>query len=222
MYGSIITWCVDPPLTNPIDREELVRSLMGSSIGPARNAGAIDIIMTEIETDLIFSLSMYDTLDEAFTAGHGELVKIAHQFESRLHLISRVVGRAYDPPGFDLVERSEMQQWRDDASAMHSTVATWRLDSSLRGPDTLDAFLEQRMGEYLALLRDLGLLDMHVVRLADDVIVAVHFYAEPIESNAAFNEAITATQEVLGSKVALVKGHTGRAFDVPQLLGDLA
>jgi hypothetical protein len=196
-----------------------MRDLVRSGIDTERKSGVIDVVMIEAEPDLIIGVSLYDTLGEAFSSGSSELVEIARLYGDRLDLVSRVVGRAYDPPGFELLDRAEARQWRDETDAMFASFATWRLDSSLRAPDALAEYLQVAMTRYLPILRRLGLLDMHVVRLADDVILVVHLYQDPIEGNVDYQEAIAATQNVLGSKVEFVKGHTGRAYDAPQLLG---
>jgi hypothetical protein len=222
VYASVINWSLNPPLRDAADRGQLMRDLARSGIDAAREAGVIDLVMIETEPDLLFGLSLYDTLADAFSSGSTELVEIARLYANRLDLVSRVVGHAYDPPGFDLVDRAEAQQWRDDAEAMYASVATWRLDSSLRAPHALAEYLQEAMERYLPILRRLGLLDMHVVRLADDVILVVHLYLDPIEGNADYQEAVAATQNVLGSKVEFIKGHTGRAYDAPQLLGSTA
>lgn len=218
MFASAISWSIDPPIADDADRQTLVHNLLNYSLRADRLAGAIDIIVTQLEPDLLMTFSMYDDLEDAFSAGQSELIRTAKHFSARLTLVSRVIGHAYDAPGFALVDRADVSLWRDDADELYTSVASWRLDDSLRPPAVLDAFLHARIEAYCDRLRDLGLLDMHVIRLADDVVLSVHFYARPLDPATAHEQAIATTQDVLDGRVTFVKGHTGPAYDVPQVV----
>ena len=218
MFASVVTWSVDPPITTDDDRVDLLRRLLAFSLERDRAAGVVDIIISEFETDLIMVFSLFDTLAEAFNAGESDLVGSSAHFADRLVVISRVVGQAYDGPGYALIDRDDAHRWRDTAAGMFSTMATWRIDGSLRAPAALNSYLAERMEMSIDLLKHLGLVDMTVMRLADDVIMAVLLYDRPGDVSEAHTRAQTSMQAVLGDKVKLVKAHTGWAFDVPQLI----
>jgi len=222
MYASVISWNVEPPLEDAHERLALVRDLIESSLAASRAAGVMDMIAIEVEANLVMTISHYDTLDDAFVTGRAELVNVARQLEDRLALVSRVIGEAYDPAHFHLAARSGERVWHEDGEAMHAMVATWRLDSSLRAPAALNGYLADRMAAYLDPLKDQGLIDLQGIRVSDDIILFIQLYTEPISNRVAFDEAVAQAHVLLGDAMDLVKGHAGRAFDVPQLLGNRA
>ncbi len=81
-----------------------------------------------------------------------------------------------------------------------------------------NSYLAERMEISIELLKELGLVDLTVMRLADDVIMAVLLYDRPDDVPEAHKRAQISMQAALGEKVKMVKAHTGWAFDVPQLI----
>ena len=101
---------------------------------------------------------------------------------------------------------------------MLASVTRWRISESVRAEDTFRDFLQKSLGKHVAILRDLGLLDILVVRIADDVMLAVTIYEDEAEGQAGWTASQIAFKDDLRGKLELIGRVAGPAFDLPQLL----
>jgi hypothetical protein len=144
---------------------------------------------------------------------------IAERYADRLETVSRITGRAYDPPQIVGLDRLDSRMWREDADAMYANLVTWRLDPSIRSPESLGAHLRAVWESFRSLLLQAGLLDVLVVRTGEDTMLAIRLYADRAAADATYAEALAELSNDYIRKVEVIDRRDGRAFDVPQMLG---
>lgn len=103
---------------------------------------------------------------------------------------------------------------------MLASVSRWRIDETVRDEAAFRGFLQSSLGKHVAILRDLGLLDIVVVRVADDVMLAVTIYEDEAEGQTGWTASQIAFRDDLNGKLELINRIAGPAFDLPQLLDD--
>lgn len=103
---------------------------------------------------------------------------------------------------------------------MLASVSRWRLADTIREPAAFRKFLQSSLGKHVAILRDFGLLDILVVRISDDVVLAVTIYEDDVEGQAGWTASQIAFRDDLHGKLELIGRVAGPAFDLPQLLDD--
>ena len=104
---------------------------------------------------------------------------------------------------------------------MLASVTRWRINESVREATAFHELLHTSLGKHVAILRDLGLLDIIVVRIADDVLLAVTIYEDEVEGQAGGAASQVAFRDDLLGKMELISRVAGPAFDLPQLLSDI-
>ena len=219
MYAIVATWRLLAPIQTGTARSEFLRELLTSGIDLARRAGAVDVVMIELDPDRLMTFTLLETADEATAASARLQQFVADRYVDRLEIVDRIVGRAYDPSQLNAAASPGSRVWADDCEAMHASIVTWRLDASIRSPDALESFLHDIWERFAETLHRLGLLDVVVVRSAEDSILAIRLYADNIELDASYRQAVATVGAMLEGKVEFVEKREGRAFDVPQLLG---
>ena len=105
-------------------------------------------------------------------------------------------------------------------SRMLASVSQWRLAETIREPGTFREFIQSTLGKHVAILRDHGLLDIVVVRIADDVMLAVTIYEDEAEGQAGWTASQIAFRDDLHGKLEFIERSAGPAFDLPQLLDE--
>ena len=220
MYATVSTWRLHESIRSTESLDQFVREFLTSGINLARRAGALDVLMIELEPDRLMAVTLFETLGEA-TEANGTLQHfVAECYSDRLTTLSRVTGRAYDPCQLHGAgDGGSKQAAAASGGVMHASLVTWRLDPSIRTDEGVEQFLNGIWERYAQPLQRLGLLDVVVIRTAEDSLLAVRLYTGPIEHEAAFRKAVEHVNELIESRVTFVSKHEGRAFDVPQLLG---
>ncbi len=103
---------------------------------------------------------------------------------------------------------------------MHANLVTWRLAPAIQPAEELAAHLRGVWTHYSQLLRQVGLLDVLVVRTGEDEMLAIRLYDDSRADDLANEEAVTTLGTEYLSKVTAIEKRVGRAFDAPQLLAD--
>ncbi len=103
---------------------------------------------------------------------------------------------------------------------MLASVSRWRIAETVRDETTFRDFIRTSLGKHVAILRDLGLLDILVVRISDDVMLAVTIYENDSEGQTGWTASQIAFRDDLSGKLELIGRVAGPAFDLPQLLDD--
>src|SRR5687767_599747 len=103
---------------------------------------------------------------------------------------------------------------------MLASVSRWRLAETIREPGAFPDFLQTSLGKHVAILRDHGLLDVVVVRISDDVMLAVTIYEDEAEGQAGWTASQIAFRDDLRGNVELIGRVAGPAFDLPRLLAE--
>ena len=103
---------------------------------------------------------------------------------------------------------------------MLASVTRWRISESVRDDATFRELLHTSLGNHVAILREHGLLDIIVVRIAEDVLLAVTIYEDDAEGQDAWVASQIAFRDDLLGKLELINRVAGPAFDLPQLLDD--
>ena len=116
-----------------------------------------------------------------------------------------------------LPDESELA-WRAEAQAMNATLATWWVSPEMRSDGDLERFIAEGYRRFEPKIRSLGLIDGMVIRYADDELVVLNLYADPIEGESAYAEAMTMVAEYAAGYMERIATQTGQAFDLPQLL----
>lgn len=221
MFANVATWRVREPSNPPDEHHRFLREFVENGIEIARRAGVLDVVMVEIDPDQLVAISLFESAEDAAEANARLRRFVEDAYGDRLTTISRVTGRAYDPRqlhGSGIVEGPRVAGATGDMSA---SLVTWELDSSIRSDEAVEHFLQGIWERYARALQRLGLLDVVVVRIAEDAILAVRLYADSVEHDAAYQEAVATVGEMLAGRATFVSKQVGKAFDVPQLLGTL-
>lgn len=219
MFAIVTTWRLHESIRTAAERDIFVRALLTDGIEIVRRAGVLDVMMIEVEPDLLLVVSVFETEEEADAAHQLMNPFITDRFGDHLELISRVIGRAYDPPRIVGADRVHTQFWRAEADAMYANLVTWRLDPSIRPPDVLADHLRGVWTQYSQLLSQRGLLDVLVVRTSEETMLAIRLYEDLAAGDAEYQQAVNSLGIEYTSKVEAIKTEVGRAFDVPLLLG---
>jgi hypothetical protein len=105
---------------------------------------------------------------------------------------------------------------------MHATWAIWRVAPHLRAAGALERFVREGYARFASMVRQLGLIDMLMIRLPDDELAILNLYADPVVGRAAYAEAVTAVADYTEGHMERIAAYTGRAFDLAMLLGRAA
>ena len=103
---------------------------------------------------------------------------------------------------------------------MLASVSRWRIDESVRDDAAFFELMQTSLRKHVSILRDLGLLDIMVVRVAEDVLLAVTIYENDAEGQEAWKASQIAFRDDLAGKLEVIDRIAGPAFDLPHLLDD--
>lgn len=101
---------------------------------------------------------------------------------------------------------------------MLASVSRWRICEAVRAEAAFREFLTSSLGKHVAILRGFGLLDIIVVRVSDDAMLAVTLYEDDAEGQAGWTASQIAFRDDLLGKLEFIDRVAGPAFDLPQLL----
>lgn len=213
MFATVTVWRLGPSLQTEIAQNAILPELTSRAIVIARDFGILDFIMVPVGPDKLIVISSYETEDDARGSGPPLLSFLFAEYGENISLINRDVGRAWEPRDFVSHDRDEARLWRDDATAMFANINRYQLDPSIVEPSALDAFLIRISEQFLAVLAQMNLLDMLVVRTGDELTVVRLF-----ENPEAFDQAMTRAKEFFADdpfegKLTLIENLRGRAFD---------
>jgi hypothetical protein len=187
---------------------------MTSNLTAALGEGMLDAIMLHFPPDCVVGIAIYATVDDAFAAGRRTRDRVTAQCGTTLRQERRVVGVLFHSL---LPDESELA-WRAEAQAMNATLATWWVSPEMRSDGDLERFIAEGYRRFEPKIRSLGLIDGMVIRYADDELVVLNLYADPIEGESAYAEAMTMVAEYAAGYMERIATQTGQAFDLPQLL----
>ena len=103
---------------------------------------------------------------------------------------------------------------------MLASVTRWRISETVRDDAAFRGLMQSSLRRHVSILRDLGLLDIIVVRVAEDVFLAVTIYEEEAEGQAGWAASQVAFREDLMGNFELISRVAGPAYDLPQLLAE--
>jgi hypothetical protein len=220
MHAVVTTWRLRLAARSP-DRDAFIRALVARGITAARAQGVVDVVMIVVEPDRLMAVSLFETLAEALATRPVALAFVLDQYTETLELISRVTGQAYELADVADLDISVVRQNRGPTSGeTHAQLTTWRLGPEMRSSDQLVEFLRMTVSSALPAMLEQGLTDVIGVRTADDTLLVIQLAQQP--------EALVAQPRTadlpdrlgrIAGKGDLVESVTGRAFDIPTLLG---
>lgn len=219
MFATVTTWRLAPSVQPTDTQDRFLREMTTGAIGIVREHGVLDVVMVEVEPDRLIVVSSYETLEDALASGPPVLQFISGRFGDRIELISRFIGPAFELGQFADVEETAVRQWRDEATAMYARISYTRLDPSIQDPDAFVAYLAEFADQVMAMLSRLGLLDVLLVRISDDMLMSLRLFEDPAAFDAAMREAWqSVSPDLMTGKVEILEQFRGRAFDATQLL----
>lgn len=103
---------------------------------------------------------------------------------------------------------------------MLASVTRWHIAESVRDAAAFVDYIQPVLRKHLTILRKHGLLDILMIRTAEDMLIAVALYEDDAEGQEAWVASQIAFRDDLLGKLDLVSRVTGPAFELPQLLDD--
>jgi hypothetical protein len=217
MYATISTWTLIPRVGDTGAVPGLFRDLVARNLPVAIDSGMLDALFLELPPDQVVGIAIYATATDAQAAGAVAAQRVAADFADTLQRTRRQVGQlltAALPDETDLL-------WRAHVAEMHATWAIWRVEPHLRSLGALERFVRDGYTRFATLLRRLGLIDMLMIRTAEDELAILNLYAQE-GARAANPEAIAAMREYTAGHVTRIASATGKAYDLAMLLGRAA
>lgn len=220
MFATVTFWRLAPAVRPLEIQDKLLREMTNRVIDIARAQGILDVIMVEVDPDRLIVVSSYETMEGAVATGPPLLAFLTEHYGDAIELICRSIGRAFEPSDYLSLDRNKSQDWRDDAEAMYANINVYRIDPSIQDPEAFAAFLESVAPEFLTLMSQFNLLDMLVIRTAEDTMMVVRLFS----NLGAFDQAMNQAREQyspnhFGGKIEPVANYRGRTFDATFLLG---
>jgi hypothetical protein len=220
MFATVSSWQFHESLRDPAARFEFMQSLVSRGITPARDAGALDALLVTIEPDRMIAITIYESLDDIEAAVSNTKPVIATHFSDQISLRTRETGPVYESNQMFAQEEAEPPARRAESDGMGAYVARWTIDPALDSTEVED-WVRTTWNDNQDFLHELGLLDRMVIRVTDDQLLVVNLFPEGLDGATIYHEAIARRPNMIYRKVALISGETGRAFDIPALIGDL-
>ena len=218
MYASISTWTLDHSLTDGEPLPGLFHDLVVRNAAGALERGLLDTMLLSLPPDQIVEMAIYATVTDAHATGLVAAQREGAGGASLLRSHHRTVGRlltAVLPDEADLT-------WRAHTAELHATWAIWRVAPHLRAAGALERFVREGYERFTPVLRQLGLLDMLMVRTTDEEVAILNLYADPVVGQAAYTEAVAAVAEYTEGHMERIATHTGQAFDLAMLISRAA
>ena len=103
---------------------------------------------------------------------------------------------------------------------MFAKIVRWRLAPDIQSDSTFDQFIRDLSRRNTPVLRDHGLLDGFVVRIAPDVMLTMNLYDSEADAESAWRDVIANLEDELDKKVEFLERYGGPAVDMPMLLDE--
>ena len=215
MYATVTTWLLNESVRDTDAYDAFLREMVRRNIELARRVGMLDALMMRVEPDTLVGIAVYETAEDAAAAGPIAR-KAGTSFGDALEFVDRVGGPMNDMP--TLPGRPTPIE-PDGAPRMHASISTWRLAERLREDEVFAAYVAQVMEQNVELVNEVGLLDVMVIRVSEEVIVTVGMYASREAVDAAIQRSTRLYQEHYVADIELLDRKVGRADDIPQVTG---
>lgn len=218
MYASITTWTLHPSVRESDAVFKVLQDLVRTKVEIARSVGMVDSVLIYLEPETVVGISVYESEEDALAAAPIAREAIEASFTGSLRVERREVGPVYDVSPPHSVHHDH--PWRHESEAMYATLSTWRMTPELQAPGAFDRFLVDGNRTYFPVLRRMGVLDAMFIPHGEDQLAVLDLYGDPIEGHAVYEEAVAALAEYIDGKLEPQEVRTGRAYDIPLLLGD--
>ncbi len=219
MFATVTNWRLAQSVQPGEVKDRLLQEMVSRSIEIARERGILDVIMVEVNPDRLIVISSYETVEGAVASGPPLLAFLGEHFGDKLELVSRTIGRAYEPSDFVTLDRHKTHEWREVATEMYANINLYRIDPAIRDPDAFADFLHSIAEKFLALMAELDLLDMLVVRTGEDSMIVVRLFENPEAFDRSMQRALKVyPPDLFGGMIEVTENVRGRAFDAEFLL----
>ena len=216
MYATLTNWRLKESVLDVAAYDLFAREMVQRNINSARDAGMVDSLLIRVEPDTLLGVSVYETEEDAAAAGPVARQAVGNVFADKLEFRSRISGRMDDMPALPGRNLSTTDL---TPPSMYASVTSWRLHESLWSEQAYTAFLKQVMEQQLALALEIGLLDAIIIRSSEDQITSVGLYESEAAATAAMERSTTVYNEQYTAVLELLDRQSGRADDIPRLLG---
>jgi len=103
---------------------------------------------------------------------------------------------------------------------MFAKIAPWRLAPEIRGEQAFDQFVRDLSRRNTPVLRDHGLLDGFVVRIAPEMMLTMNLFDSVADAESAWKDVIANLGNELDGKFEFLERYVGPAVDMPMLLDE--
>ncbi|HEX3301721.1 MAG TPA: hypothetical protein VHR64_02495 [Thermomicrobiales bacterium] len=103
---------------------------------------------------------------------------------------------------------------------MFAKIVRWRLTPEIQGEQAFDQFIRDLSRRNTPILRDHGLLDGFVVRIAPDMMLSMNLYDSDADAESAWRDVIANLGNELDGKLEFLERYVGPAVDMPMLLDE--
>jgi hypothetical protein len=103
---------------------------------------------------------------------------------------------------------------------MQATITTWRIADAYQGNDDVVAVLREIVRQHQMAFRQLGLLDIMLIRSSRETMTVVNVYQDTLDREAMLAEQNRTLGPVLAGKLELIEREYGPAWDAADILGE--
>jgi hypothetical protein len=103
---------------------------------------------------------------------------------------------------------------------MFAKIVRWRLAPEIQGEQAFDQFIRDLSRRNTPIMRDHGLLDGFVVRIAPDMMLSMNLYDSDADAESAWRDVIANLGNELDGKLEFLERYVGPAVDMPMLLDE--
>ena len=103
---------------------------------------------------------------------------------------------------------------------MFAKIVRWRLAPEIQSEQAFDQFIRDLSRRNTPVLRDHGLLDGFVVRIATEMMLTMNLYESEADAESAWRDVIANLGNELDGKLEFVERYVGPAVDMPMLLDE--
>jgi hypothetical protein len=220
MFGSVATWKIHSPFDSPSDQEEFVRDLVRHGIKDARAQWAVDMFMGALAPDLLITVSLYETRDDALAAAAAAKGFVAREYQGVIEVIDKVIGSAFELRQFLDVDPASFLAVREDTAPMIAQFVTWRLKSDMQEPDDLATALTNVWSDVFPVLRAVGLCDIVAVQTRPDELLALRLFLPHADELPGFDAAIAEVERRFNAHGIVASARVGLGWDSQHLTSD--
>jgi hypothetical protein len=218
MFASVSSWQFNESLTSAEQRLHFMRSLVSHGITAARDSGVLDFLLITLEPDQMLSVVIYESEADIPPAITVASKVMTQHFPDQLTLLGRERGPLYEAQQLLKPDEVDPPDGRSDSDGLGAYVARWQIDPSLESAE-VEEWVRKTWADNQDFLRELGLLDRLVIRVASDQLLVVNLFPVGMDGASVYHDAIARRPSMIYRKVALISGETGRAYDIPALTG---